>query len=90
MRWRDLAVAMANYAVIEVMSREVGRVVCGGEAVVITDNKIDAAVLLVREYGRRAAGGVKSEREFRIRFLTFGKAGSSADHLQHSGGLASG
>lgn len=93
MRWRNLAAAPANYAVIEVMSREVGRVVvCGGEAVVITDNKIDAAaaVLLVREYGRGAAGGVEPEREHRIRLLITRQAGIAADHLQYSGGLPSG
>lgn len=92
MRWRDLAAAPSNYAVIEVMSREVGRVVCGGEAVVINDNKIDAAaaVLLVREYGRGAVGGVEPEREHRIRLLIAGQAGIAADHLQYSGGLPSG
>lgn len=73
MRWRNLAAATANYAVIEVMSCEVGCVLCEEqEAVVITDNKIDAAVVLVREYGRGIAGGVKSERELGIRFLIAG------------------
>lgn len=61
MRWRDLAVVIANYAVIEVMSCEVGCVLCEEEAVVITVNKIDAPVVLVREYGRGIAGGVESE-----------------------------
>lgn len=89
MRWRDLAAAAANYAVIEVMSREVGRVAYGGEAVVITD-KIDAAVLLVREHGRGAAGGAEPERDLGVRFLAAREAGPAPDHLQHSGGLASG
>lgn len=72
MRWRNLAATILNYAVIEVMSREVGCVVCEEETVVITDNKIDAAIVLVREYGRGIVGGIEPERKLRIRFLTIG------------------